>query len=215
MDDRALKKRVEDELQHQPGVDAEDIGVRVEKGVVHLDGNVATFAQKAAVENAVKRVRGVRGYVEDLIVRPHGDTHTDDAIARRVANLLEWDVTLPGEAIKVKVECGTVTLSGDVPWAHQRTGAEAGIRRLEGVRGLINQITIKPHAEPSEVKRRIEQALERQAEVEANRITVSVDGSRVTLEGKVRAWFERDVIERAAWSAPGVQAVDDRLTVDL
>lgn len=215
MEDKALKTRVEDELQYQPSVDAGDISVRVDKGIVHLDGSVASFAQKAAVENAVKRIKGVRGYVEDLIVRPHGDAHSDDAIASRVANLLEWDATLPREAIKVKVEGGTVILSGDVPWAYQRTSAEAGIRRLEGVRGLINQIAIKPHAEPSEIKRRIEQALERQAEVEANRITVSVDGSRVTLEGKVRAWFERDVIERAAWSAPGVQAVDDRLTVDF
>ena len=213
MEDKVLKKLVEDELQYQPSVDAADIGVRVEKGIVHLDGNVKTFAQKAAVENAVKRVKGVRGYVEDLIVRPYGDTYSDDAIAARVANLLEWDVTLPKDVIKVKVEGGTVTLSGEAPWAYQRTSAETGIRRLEGVRGLFNMITIKPHAEPSEIKRRIEQALERQAEVEAHRITVTVDGGRVRLDGKVRAWFERDVIERAAWSAPGVEAVDDRLSV--
>ena len=215
MEDKALKTLVEDELQYQPSVDAADIGVRVENGIVHLDGNVATFAQKAAVENAVKRVKGVRGYVEDLVVRPRGDTYSDDAIAARVANLLEWDVTLPKDVIKVKVEGGAVTLSGQVPWAYQRTSAEAGIRRLAGVRALINTITIKPHVEAVDIKRRIEDALERQAEVESNRISVTVDGGKVRLDGKVRAWFERDIIERAAWSAPGVQAVDDRVTISV
>ncbi|TAJ69823.1 MAG: BON domain-containing protein [Phenylobacterium sp.] len=215
MEDRLLKKLVDDELQYQPSVDAADIGVRVENGIVHLDGNVSTFAQKAAVENAVKRVRGVRGYVEDLVVRPHGDTYSDDAIAARVANLLEWDVTLPRDVIKVQVEGGTVTLSGEVPWAYQRTSAETGVRRLAGVRALINLITIKPRVEAVDIKRRIEEALERQAEVESDRITVTVDGGKVRLDGKVRAWFERDIIERAAWSAAGVLAVDDRVTVSL
>lgn len=215
MEDKLLKKLVEDELQYQPSVDAADIGVRVANGIVHLDGNVATFAQKAAVENAVKRIKGVRGYVEDLIVRPNGDSYSDDAIAARVANLLDWDVTLPKGLIKVKVEGGTVTLSGEVPWAYQRTSAETGIRRLAGVRALINTITIKPHVEATDIKRRIEQALERQAEVESNRISVTVDGGKVRIDGKVRAWYERDVIERAAWSAPGVQAVDDRVTISV
>jgi len=215
MEDNALKKLVEDELQYQPSVDAADIGVTVENGIVHLTGHLANYAQKTIVENAVKRVKGVRGYVEDLVVRPTADPQSDEAIAGRVANLLDWDVTVPRGVVKVKVEGGMVTLTGEVPWAYQRLSAEAGIRRLPGVRGLNNMITIKPHVEASDIKRRIEQALERQAEVEASRIAITVDGGKVKLTGKVRAWYERDVIERAAWSAPGVQAVEDKVTVSF
>lgn len=215
MDDKLLKRLVEDELQYQPSIDAADIGVSVQDGIVHLNGNVATFAQKYAVENAVKRVKGVRGYVEDLVVRPHGDFDSDDAIAARVANLLEWDVTLPKGAVKVKVEGGVVTLSGEVEWAFQRVAAESGMRRLTGVRGLNNTITIKPRVAAADIKRRIEQALERQAEVEAHGVSITVDGGKVKLDGKVRAWFERDIIERAAWAAPGVTGVEDRVTISL
>lgn len=213
MDDKVLKALVEDELQFQPTVDAAHIGVSVRSGIVHLDGRVPSFAQKAAVEAAVKRVKGVRGYVEDLIVQPHGDVHSDDAIAAQVANVLDWDTLLPKDAIKVKVEAGWVTLSGDVEWAYQRIAAEGVVRRLHGVRGLTNLIVIRPKARPDDIKQRIEQALERQAEVEARGITVTVDGGKVRLEGKVRAWRERDAIERAAWAAPGVTGVEDRVTI--
>lgn len=215
MDDKAVKRRVEDELQFQPSVDAAHIGVSVQNGIVHVDGRVSSFAQKAAVESAVTRVKGVRGYVEDMIVQPHGDLYSDDAIAGHVANVLEWDSLLPKAAVKVKVEAGWVTLSGDVEWAYQRISAEGGLRRLQGVRGVTNLITIKPRIQASDIKQRIEQALERQAEIEAHGITITVDGGKVRLDGKVRAWRERDVIERAAWAAPGVTGVDDRLTVSL
>ena len=215
MDDKAVKRRVEDELQFQPSVDAAHIGVSVQNGIVHVDGRVSSFAQKAAVESAVTRVKGVRGYVEDMIVQPHGDLYSDDAIAGHVANVLEWDSLLPKAAVKVKVEAGWVTLSGDVEWAYQRISAEGGLRRLQGVRGVTNLITIKPRIQAADIKQRIEQALERQAEIEAHGITITVDGVKVRLDGKVRAWRERDVIERAAWAAPGVTGVDDRLTVSL
>ena len=215
MDDKAVKRRVEDELQFQPSVDAAHIGVSVQNGIVHVDGRVSSFAQKAAVESAVTRVKGVRGYVEDMIVQPHGDLYSDDAIAGHVANVLEWDSLLPKAAVKVKVEAGWVTLSGDVEWAYQRISAEGGLRRLQGVRGVTNLITIKPRIQASDIKQRIEQALERQAEIEAHGITITVDGGKVRLDGKVRAWRERVVIERAAWAAPGVTGVDDRLTVSL
>lgn len=213
MDDKFVKKLVEDELQFQPSVDAAHIGVSVNKGIVHLNGRVASFAQKSAIESAVKRVKGVRGYVEDMIVQPSGDVHSDDAIAIQVANILEWDALLPKNAIKVKVEQGWVSLSGDVEWAYQRLAAEAGLRRLEGVRGLTNLIMIKPKVAVGDIKRRIEEALGRQAEVEANHIVITVQDGKVRLDGKVRAWHERDIVERAAWSAPGVTAVDDHVTV--
>lgn len=213
MDDKVVKRLVEDELQFQPSVDAAHIGVSVDEGIVHLSGRVSSFAQKSAVESAVKRVKGVRGYVEDLIVQPHGDIYSDDAIAIQAANALEWDALLPKDAIKVKVEGGWVCLSGDVEWAYQRIAAEGGVRRLHGVRGVTNLIMIKPRMAADDIKQRIEQALERQADLEAKRITITVEDGKVRLDGKVRAWRERDVIERAAWAAPGVTAVEDHVTV--
>lgn len=213
MDDKLVRKLVEDELQFQPSVDAAHIGVSVNKGIVHLNGRIPSFAQKAAIESAVKRVKGVRGYVEDLIVQPNGDARSDDALAIQAANILEWDTVLPKDAVKVKVERGWVTLSGDVEWAFQRAAAERGLHRLQGVRGVSNLIMIKPKVTAQDVKHRIEQALERQAELEADGITITVQDGKVRLDGKVRAWRERDIIERAAWAAPGVTAVDDHMTV--
>mgnify|MGYP002400916608 CR=1 FL=1 len=213
MQDREVKELVEEELQYQPAIDSADIGVRVEAGIVHLDGYVPTYSQRYAVEGAVKRVKGVRGLVDDLEVRTAGEQYGDEAIARRVANLVEWDVMLPKDTIKVKVENGVVTLSGEVEWAYQRASAESGVRRLPGVRQLINAIQIKPQVHATDIRDRIEKALKRQADIEADRVLVTVEGGRVKLSGKVRAWYEREVIEKAAWSAPGVTAVEDHLTV--
>lgn len=215
MDDKALKNLVVDELEWEPSLDAADIGVTVENGIVRLVGHVASYAQKMTAETAVKRIKGVRGYVESLDVRLTARTFSDEGIANAVANLLEWDVTVPKDAIKVKVENGLVTLTGEVKWAYQRQAAEQSIRRLQGVRGVVNAITVKPQAQASDIKRRIEAALERQAELESDKIHVTVDGDKVKLDGKVRAWFERDIIERAAWAAPGVRSVDDRVTVSF
>jgi osmotically-inducible protein OsmY len=213
MDDKALRKLVQDELEWEPSVDAADIGVTAENGIIHLTGHVPTYSQKFAVESAVKRVKGVRGYVEDLQIRLALDATSDEMIAGRVASLIEWDVTLPKGTIKVKVEGGYVTLTGEVNWGYQRTGAEQGIRRLAGVRGVSNQIHVKPLVQAADIKRRIEDALERQAELEAKQISVTVEGNKVRLEGKVRAWSERETIERAAWAAPGVEAVVDRVSI--
>lgn len=213
MIDKVLRGLVQDELDWEPSVDAVDIGVAVENGIVHLSGRVSSYAQKIAAEAAVKRVKGVRGYVEDLEIRPQGAGYSDVAIASRAANVLDWDATVPKDAVKVKVDGGIVTLSGQVDWQYQRTAAENGIRPLAGVRGVINQIRVKPVIQAGDIKRRIEDALERQAELEAGKIHVSVIGDKVRLDGKVRAWFERDIAERAAWSAPGVKQVDDHVSV--
>jgi osmotically-inducible protein OsmY len=213
MDDKALRKLVQDELDWQPSIDGADIGVTVENGIVHLTGHLPSYSQKLAVESAVKRVKGVRGYTEDLQVRLSPDTTSDEVIAGRVANLIDWDVSLAKETIKVKVEGGYVTLTGDVNWNYQRSAAEQGIRQLAGVRGLNNQIFVKPQVKATDIRRRIEDALERQAELEANKISVTVQGSKVMLDGKVRTWLERDIIERAAWAAPGVQTVEDRISI--
>jgi osmotically-inducible protein OsmY len=213
MDDKTLKKLVDDELDWEPSIDGSGIGVTVENGIVHLTGHVANYAQKTIAETAVKRVKGVQGYVEDLEIRPFPRTYTDDALAVRVANLTDWDVAIPKGAVQVKVENGLVTLTGTVDWQYQRFAAEQGIRQLQGIRGVNNAIVVKPAVHAADIKHRIDEALERHAQVEADKIQVTVVGDRVRLEGQVRAWSEREIIEEAAWAAPGVQAVDDRVTV--
>ena len=215
MDDKALKAQVEAELEWEPSIDAADIGITAEDGIVELNGHVPNYAQKIAAEAAVKRVKGVRGFVEHLLVRPVPSPHGDDAVASRLASILDWTVEVPANQVKVKVEDGFVTLVGKVDWQFQRAAAEQAVRPQQGVRGVLNEIQVKPHARASDIKRRIEAALERRADVEANQIVVTVAGDTVRLDGKVRAWFERDVIERAAWAAPGVAKVDDHIAVGL
>jgi len=214
MEDKALKALVEAELDWEPSIDAADIGITVEDGIVGLNGHVPNYAQKIDAEAAVKRVKGVRGFVEHLQVRPVPSADSDDAIASRLAQILDWTVEVPAD-VKVKVENGFVTLLGKVDWQFQRAAAERAVRPQRGVRGVLNEIQVKPRAQAPDIKRRIEAALERQADVDANRIVISVAGDTVRLDGKVRAWFERDIIERAAWAAPGVAKVDDHIAVGL
>jgi len=214
--DNLLKKSIQAELEWEPSIDPADIGIAVENGVVTLTGHVANYAQKIAVEKTVKRLKGVRGIAQNIEVRPYPSTSdSDDVVAQRVINLLDWDVTLPKGAVKARVAHGYVTLSGNVEWAYQRFAAAQGIKNVKGVRGVINEITVKPHVAPANIKKRIEAALERQAEVEASGIRVTVDGGKVRLDGKVPTWRDRDVIERAAWTAPGVMSVEDHVTIGL
>jgi len=213
--DKLLKELVQDELDWEPSVDAADIGVIVENGVVRLTGRVPTYAQKYATEMAVKRVKGVRGIVEDLEVAPFKQTTSDESIAERLANSFDWDASIPKNAVKIKVENGYVTLSGEVKWQYQRLAAESRARNLYGVRHVLNLITVKARVQVPDLKRRIEDALKRQAELEADRITVTVLGDKVQLTGKVKAWSEREAIERAVWAAPGVTTVEDNVHIGL
>lgn len=216
MEDKTLKKLVEDELEWEPSIDAADVAATVENGIVTLSGHVDNYAQKVAAEGVVKRLKGARGFVDRLEVRPFGPQgETDEAIAARIANLIEWDVTLPKGAVKVQVANGYVTLTGQVDWNYLRFAAEQGLRRLKGVRGVSNEVTVKPRVQVADVKRRIEEALDRQADLTADKIRVSVDGDRVRLDGEVRAWTDRDIIERAAWAAPGVKAVEDHVSIAI
>ena len=212
--DTILKQRVQDELDWLPNIDAANIGVSVSGGVVSLTGHVPSYPQKIAVDDAVKKIKGVRGIAEEIAVRPSGDIGvSDDEVTKRVVNLLDWDASVPKGAVEAQVANGFVTLIGEVDWQYQRFAAEHGVRNLSGVRALFNQVTVKPHVQPEDIKRRIESALDRQADLDSERIHVTVDGAKVRLDGKVRAWFERDVIERAAWAAPGVQAVEDHVSI--
>ena len=214
-----LQHDVQEELEWDPSVDASQIGVAAtQPGIVTLTGTVATYAEKVSAERAAKRLSGVRAVANDIEVRPIGSMkRTDTDIAQAVLRALDWDIAVPHEKIKARVDDGWVTLEGEVALQFQRAAAENAVRRLNGVRGVTNQIRlqVRPSVQPAEVKDRIEAALRRSAEIDARGIQVDAKDSMITLRGKVRTWAERDEAERAAWGAPGVLAVKDELTVGI
>ena len=214
-EDKALRQSVIDELDFDPSVDATTIGVFAADGVVTLAGYVSSFAEKTAAEQAVRRVKGVRAVAQELEVRyPSSEKTADDQIARRVLDIFRWSAIVPHDRINVTVSDGWVTLVGQVDWQFERGAAEDEVRNLSGVAGVINNITVKPRVDPGDVQRQIEDALKRSAAVEAAGVRVHVVGSgKIRLEGRVRTWQEHDIVARAAWSAPGVHSVEDRLTI--
>ena len=214
MSDRTLKQAVEDELEWEPGVNAEHIGVTAEDGVVTLTGHVGSYNEKFTAEKAAKRVRGVRAIAQEIEIRfPNDKKTSDDQIAKRALDIIAWDSTIPKDRVQVRVQDGFVTLSGQADWHYQRADAEYAVRKLEGIKGLFNEIQIKPKVQAIDVKQRIENALRRNADLEASSIKVSVLNGRVTLDGKVKALYERDLAERTAWSAPGVISVEDLISI--
>ena len=214
-----LQHDVQEELEWEPSVDASHIGVAASQpGVVTLTGTVATYVEKVSAERAAKRVAGVRAVANDIEVRPIGSMkRTDTDIAQAVLRALEWDIAIPHEKIKARVDNGWVTLEGGVALQFQRAAAENAVRRLSGVRGVTNQILLelRPSVKPAEVKNRIEAAFRRNADIDARGIQVDAKDSTITLRGRVRSWAERDEAERAAWAAPGVLAVEDELIVGV
>jgi osmotically-inducible protein OsmY len=214
MDDVTLKQNVIDELTWRPDIDAAHIGVTADNGVIRLSGSVGSYAQKCEAEDAAKGVDGVRGVADELEVRYPGDcSRKDDEIAQRALNSLAWDISVPKDKVKVTVENGVVTLSGQVRWQFERSSAQDDVSTLYGVVDVINNITLKSQPQPADVKARIESALKRSAELDGNTIRVSVSGETVILDGTVDSWAARDTAEDAAWAAPGVRAVEDRLSV--
>ena len=214
MDDKTLRQFIIDELDFEPSIDAANIGVAVENGVVTLTGHVTNYAEKIAAERTVERVKGVKAIAQEIEVRfSNQPKRSDDEIAQRALDILKWSVQVPADNIQVKVEKGWVTLIGDVEWQYQKQAAESAVRQLSGILGVSNVIEIKPHVAASDVHRKIMDSLKRNAEVEADSIRVVVENGKVILEGKVKAWYERNLAERAAWSAPGVKAVEDRLSI--
>jgi osmotically-inducible protein OsmY len=210
--DKTLRQDVIDELDFDPSFDSANIGVAALNGVVTVTGHVNSYSEKVAAEKAAQRVRGVRAIAQEIVVRHAGDKKTaDDQIAERALSIIAWNARIPGNEVKVKVAQGWVTLSGNVHWHYQSAAAESAVRHLSGVVGVTNLIEVKPMAQPQDVRAMILEALKRTAEVEADSIGVLVHGNRVTLEGKVKAWYERGVAERAAWSVPGVATVENNL----
>jgi osmotically-inducible protein OsmY len=213
--DSQLQKDVGEELKWEPQVTASQIGVEVKDGVVTLSGEVSSFAEKWNAERAAQRVSGVNALAVDLKVKISGlGARTDADIARSAENVLEWSTSVPDGAIKVMVEKGYITLTGDVDWQYQRLAAAASVRFLAGVTGVSDQIAIKPTLKVSAVKSDIDNALKRAAIADSKKIHVEIHGTDVTLTGKVQNWAERDTATTSAWGTPGVQRVIDKMTID-
>ena len=212
--DHDIRRDVEDELRWDPDLDPTDIAVAVNSGVVTLAGFVRSYMQKYQAEAAAKRVAGAVGVVNDLEVRLPGiDERPDPEIARDAIARLKSELPFSWEKIRLVVKNGFLTLEGEVEWNYQRQRAEEAVRRVRGLKGVTNSIEVKPRVAPMEIRRKIEEALRRAAELDASRITVETTGNEVMLRGTVRSWAERQEAERAAWAAPGVAKVDNRIIV--
>jgi osmotically-inducible protein OsmY len=209
-----LQHDVLSELEWDPSIDATQIGVTADSGVVTLTGHVSSFFDKWSAERIAKRVHGVKGVANEIEVRlVAGDERDDGEIAKAAVEALSWNSSIPPDRIKVIVSRGYVTLEGNLEWQYQKRAAEDTVRALKGVVGVANQIHVAPMVRAIDVKGQIESALKRSAEVDAGKISVeSTDGS-VTLRGTVRTWAEHDDAIDAAWAAPGVRNVVDELRV--
>ncbi|GAB2981425.1 BON domain-containing protein [Mucilaginibacter puniceus] len=213
--DSQLQKDVMDELKWQPFLNSSEIGVAVKNGIVTLSGIVDTYSKKLTAERAARKVSGVKAIAEDIQIGVSPIYRkTDTEIAEAVFNALKWHSAVPEEKVKIKVEDGIVTLEGELEWEYQKVNARTAIQNLTGVRSVTNLITIKPKLQPYELEQKISAAFQRQAAIDANKVTVSVVGNKVILSGKVRSFAESEDAENTAWAAPGVYHVENKLTVE-
>jgi osmotically-inducible protein OsmY len=214
MTDKQIQENVQQALDWEPSIDAADIGVTVDKGVVTLHGDIQSFAEKEAAERVALGVYGVKAVANDVNVQLGAERRrTDSDIAQAILSALRWSASVPHEKIAVTVTNGWVKLSGKVDWDYQRSAAGRIVRDLTGVVGVTNAITLEPHVSVADVQSKIEAALKRSAEVDARRISVAASDGKVVLSGNVHSWFERDQARRAAWAAPGVKNVEDRIMI--
>lgn len=212
--DEEIQKDVLQELKWDATIQPNEVGVSVKDGVVTLSGWVDSYLKKWAAEEAAHRVPGVKAVANDIEVKLVTE-RTDADIAEAAIHALDWDAGVPSDKIKVTVSKGWVTLRGEVEWQFQRQDAERVVRRLSGVKGVTNLIVVKPRATAQDLKRKIEDALVRNAQIDAERITVEVQGTKAILRGSVRSWAEKDEAERVAWLAPGITEVENLIRVEV
>ena len=214
MTDKDLKQHVQSALDWDPSLDASDIGVSVDEAVVTLRGTVRSYAEKVAAERATLHVYGVKAMANDLVVHLVTDfQRTDTDIAQAAVDALKWNTMVPHDRVTVTITNGWVTLNGTLDWQYQKDAAARVVRELTGVKGVINNIIVQPHAKTIDVREKIEAAFKRSAEIDARRINVIATDGTVILSGNVHSWAERQEAERAAWAAPGVTQVEDRLAI--
>lgn len=214
--DSEIERDVREELQWDPDLNAEDIAVSVKDGVVTLAGFTRSYTDRLEAEAAAKRVAGVHAVANDIEVRlPAIDQRPDPDIGRDAVAALKSQLPISHDKVKVIVKDGWITLEGATEWQYQKTIAESAVRKIKGVKGVTNVIQLRPAVQPTDIQRKIQEAFKRSAEFDANRISVEAKGGEVILKGTVRSWMEREEAERAAWSAPGVTHVEDRIVVGL
>jgi len=214
MTDKDLKQQLQNALDYDPVVDASDIGVAVDEGVVTLRGNVASYTEKIAAERVALRLYGVKAVANDLVVRLVSDyQRTDTEIAQAVVNALKWHTSVPDDRVSITVKDGWIAFAGTLDWQYQKDAAARAVRDLAGVKGVTNEIRVQARVKTIDVRDKIEAAFKRSAEIDARRINVTAQDGTIILSGNVHSWAERQEAERAAWAAPGVSLVEDRLTV--
>ena len=214
MTDNDLKQHVQSALDWEPSLDAKDIGISVDEAVVTLRGNVASYAEKVTAERVALRVYGVKAVANDLAVHlVSAFERTDTEIAQAAVAALKWNTMVPNDRVTVTVNNGWLSLNGTLDWQYQKDAAARAVRDLTGVKGVSNNIIVKPRVKTIDVRDKIEAAFKRSAEIDARRVNVTAADGKVILSGNVHSWAERQEAERAAWAAPGVTQVEDRLTI--
>jgi osmotically-inducible protein OsmY len=212
--DEQIQQDVFAELKWDARLQPNEIGVIVKDGVVTLTGWVDSYLKKWTAEDVAHRAGGVKAVANDIEVKLSGE-RTDPDIAAAAIRAVEWDSAVPSDKLQITVSKGWVTLKGEVEWQYQREDAERVVRRLGGVKGVSNLIMVKPRTTASDLKKKIEDSLLRSAQLDANRLTVEVQGPKAILRGTVRSWAEKEEAERVAWSAPGIASVESRITLEI
>ncbi len=213
--DKELKVLVQDELEWDPSFNGENIGVAVKNGVVTINGHVNSWAEKLAIEKAVKRVQGVKAYVEEIDVKiKNAFKRTDEEIAEVALKNLKWNTTVPDDKIVMKVENGWITLEGKVNWNYQKEAAKKALKELMGVRGITNLIEVDTVQNTGDLKEKIRKSFERNAQIDANHIDVQIVGEKVILTGTVQSWAEKKQAEKVVYFAPGVKTVENKIVIE-